>query len=122
MGSSLYDRLGGDQVLEKAVDIFYRRILRDMSISHFFLDVDMYQQRTKQRLFLSMVFGGPVQYTGRNLRLAHAPLIEKGMTERHFNAVVGHLKATLEELNVSEDLVREVMEIVSGTREDVLNL
>ncbi len=122
MGSSLYDRLGGDRVLDKAVDVFYRRILRDMSVSHFFLDVDMYQQRAKQRLFLSMVFGGPVQYSGRNLRRAHAPLIEKGMSERHFNAVAGHLKATLEELNVSESLVREVMEIVSGTREDVLNL
>ena len=39
----------------------------------------------------------------------------------HFDAVAGHLKDTLAELGVPEDVVGEVMDIAGGTRDDVLN-
>ena len=122
MGETLYDRLGGDAALDAAVDIFYRKVLSDDSISHFFDSVDMDAQRAKQKSFLGMVFGGPVQYSGKDLRTAHAPLVERGLNEGHFNAVAGHLQATLEELNVPADLIEEVMTLAAITHDDVLNL
>lgn len=121
MSDSLYDRLGGEGAVDAAVDIFYRKVLSDDSISDFFDDIDMDAQRAKQKSFLTMVFGGPNEYTGKDMREAHKHLVERGLNDDHFNAVAGHLQATLEELGVAADLVGEVMAIAGGARDDVLN-
>ncbi len=121
MSGSLYERLGGEVALTAAVDIFYRKVLADGSISHFFEDTDMDEQRAKQKSFLSMAFGGPNGYDGKDLRKAHAPLVEKGLNDSHFDAVAKHLDATLRELGVADDLIGEVISIAASTRDDVLN-
>ncbi|NIR29186.1 MAG: group 1 truncated hemoglobin [Gammaproteobacteria bacterium] len=117
----LYEALGGAPAVETAVDLFYRKVLQDPEISDFFSSIDMDAQRAKQKAFLSMVFGGPKQYTGRDLRFAHARLVEQGLDESHFEAVVVHLRATLAELGVPEALARQVMEIVASWKDEVLN-
>lgn len=81
----------------------------------------MDRQRTKQKAFLTMAFGGPNKYSGKGLRAVHKRHVEKGLNESHFNAVAGHLQATLEELGVPGDLIGEVMTIAASTRDDVLN-
>jgi hemoglobin len=118
---SLFDQLGGHPAVDAAVDIFYRRVLKDPRISRFFEDVDMDAQREKQKAFLSMVFGGPHEYKGKDLRKAHAKLVEQGLDDGHFDAVAEHLQATLEKLDVPKPLIEQVMAIAGGTRGDVLN-
>jgi hemoglobin len=66
-----------------------------------------------------MGFGGPSNYTGKDMREGHKHL---NLTEEHFQAVAGNLKATLEELNVPSDLIDQVMAIAASTHDDVLNL
>ena len=122
MSESVFDKIGGTGAVDAAVDIFYRKVLSDDSISHFFETTDMDAQRVKQKAFLTMAFGGPNNYTGQDMRNAHAPLVAKGLNEAHFGAVAGHLQATLEELNVPADLVGEVMAIAASTHDDVLGL
>lgn len=121
MSRSLYERIGGEPAVEAAVDLFYRKVLSDASISHFFGDTDMDAQRAKQKSFLTMVFGGPNEYTGKDLRTAHASLVENGLNDSHFDAVARHLQSTLTELGVAGDIVNEVMALAAGTREEVLN-
>lgn len=122
MSDSLFERIGGAGAVDAAVDIFYRKVLTDDSISHFFETVDMEAQHAKQKSFLTMAFGGPNNYTGEDMRKAHKPLVDKGLNEDHFNAVAGHLQSTLEELNVAQELIEEVMSIAGSTHDDVLNL
>ena len=121
MSDTLFDRLGGAEAVSAAVDLFYQKVLADARISHFFESTDMQAQKAKQRGFLTMVFGGPVSYQGKDLRRAHAPLVERGLNDEHFDAVAGHLQATLVELGVGEDLTAEVMAIAASTRDDVLS-
>ena len=120
--TSLFDRVGGHAAVEAAVDLFYGRVLADPLIKHFFEGVDMKRQRAKQKAFLAYAFGGPNNYTGLDMRKAHAPLVERGLNESHFNAVAGHLQATLKELGVADDLIGEVMSIAASTHDDVLGL
>ncbi|MDQ7091891.1 MAG: group 1 truncated hemoglobin [Methylococcales bacterium] len=120
MSDSLYQKLGGEAAVSAAVNIFYRKVLQDESISHFFDNTDMQQQMAKQKSFLTMAFGGPNSYTGEDMRKGHAHLVKKGLNDDHFNAVAGHLQSTLEELGVAADLVGEVMAIAESTRNDVL--
>ncbi|SFB96395.1 group I truncated hemoglobin [Pseudoalteromonas denitrificans] len=121
MSNSLFDSIGGKDAVNAAVDLFYRKVLMDESISHYFESVDMEAQRDKQKSFLTFAFGGPNNYTGQSLREAHAPLVSKGLNENHFTAVAGHLQSTLDELGVPEDLSSQVMGIAAGTINDVLN-
>ena len=85
--SSLYDRLGGAAAVDAAVDVFYRKVLADANLESFFDDVDMEGQRDKQKAFLTMAFGGPHHYSGKDLRDAHAGLVKNGLNDTHFDAV-----------------------------------
>lgn len=82
MSESLFERLGGQNAVNAAVDIFYRKMLTDERVSHFFDDVDMEQQILKQKGFLTMVFGGPNKYNGKNMREGHAHLLKRGLMIR----------------------------------------
>ncbi len=118
MSESIYERIGGKEAVSAAVDIFYGKVLADDRIKHYFEGVDMERQKGKQKVFLTMAFGGPVKYEGKDLREAHAHL--EGLNGGHFDAVAENLLATLQELNVPEELTGEVMTLVGGTRGDVL--
>jgi len=117
---SLYENIGGEAAVNAAVDIFYRKVLSDDRVSNFFDSVDMEAQAAKQKSFLTMAFGGPNNYSGKDMRDAHAHLVEKGMNETHFDAIMEHLGATLKELNVPDELIGEAAAIAESTRNDVL--
>lgn len=119
--ATLYDRLGGAPAVTAAAELFYRKVLGDDRIAHFFDDVDMDRQVAKQAAFLTMVFGGPNAYTGKDLRTAHASLVTRGLSDSHFDAVVEHLAATLRELGVGEAEIAEVGGIAQSVRPEVLN-
>jgi hemoglobin len=118
--SSLYEQLGGEAAVDAAVDNFYRRVLSDERISHFFDDVDMDRQIQKQKAFLTVAFGGPNSYTGKDMRQGHAHLVAMGLDDSHFDAVVEDLRATLAEMGVREDLISQVANIAESVRGDVL--
>ena len=120
MGNSLYYRLGGETAIEKAVDIFYKHVMADQRINHFFKGVDMKNLSRMQNAFLTTAFGGPNIYTGRALRAAHARLVQQGLNDSHFDAVLDDLTKTLKELNVSDNLIQEAVKIADSVRNDVL--
>ena len=120
MGDSLFDKIGGEAAVNAAVDIFYRKVLADDRISQFFDGVDMEKQAAKQKGFLTMAFGGPNNYTGKDMRDGHAHLVARGLNDSHFDAVVENLGETLKELGVADELIGEVAAIAETTRNDVL--
>ena len=116
--TSIYHRLGGQPAIDAAVELFYVKVLADKSVNHFFDDVNMNKQRNKQKAFLAAAFGGPVPYEGKDLRKAHAHL---DLKESDFNAIAGHLEATLKELKINNALIGEVMAVAASTKDAVLN-
>jgi len=116
--TSIYHRLGGQAAIDAAVELFYVKVLADKSVNHFFEDVNMNKQRKKQKAFLAAAFGGPVPYEGKDLRTAHASL---DLKESDFNAIAGHLQATLKELKIDDKLIAEVMAVAASTKDAVLN-
>lgn len=117
---TLYERIGGQPAMDLAVDIFYRKVLRDEHIRFFFEDVDMDRQRVKQKRFLTMVCGGPGWYGGKRLREAHRHLLAWGLNDGHFDRVIGHLGASLEECGVAAEDVAAVVAAAEGFRAEVL--
>lgn len=120
MSDGLFEKIGGEGAVDAAVDIFYRKVLSDDRINRFFEDVDMEAQAAKQKAFLTMAFGGPNNYTGKDMREGHAHLVKDGLNDSHFDAVVENLGATLKELGVADDLIGQVAAVAETTRNDVL--
>lgn len=119
--TTLYERLGGQDAVNTAVDIFYRKMLSDDRVNNFFDTTDMETQIAKQKGFLTMAFGGPNNYTGKNMRDGHKKLIEKGLNDSHVDIVIEHLGNTLKELGISDQDISEVAAIANSARDDVLN-
>ena len=121
MHTTLYDRLGGHAALDTAVQRFYRRMLKDPRVAPFFAGVDMESQIAKQRGFLTMVTGGPNNYTGLDMRAGHAHLVARGLNDSHVDVVIEHLGATLAELGASAEDIVEVAALANSVRDDVLS-
>lgn len=115
---SIYEKIGGEAAVNAAVDLFYKKVLVDDRISQFFDTVDMDSQHVKQKAFLTMVFGGPNNYTGKDMREAHKHM---SLTEEHFNAVAENLVGTLKELGVAEEDINAIVAIALSVKDDVLN-
>ena len=100
--TSIYEQIGGREAVAAAVDIFYARVTDDPMLGHYFAGTDMRRQKAHMRAFLATAVGGPTVYAGRDLATAHAGL---GVTHEAFNRVIGHLVATLVQLDVPSELI-----------------
>ena len=117
---SLYEQLGGAAAIDAAVELFYKKVLADDRIRHFFEGVDMAKQVRMQKGFLTYAFGGPVEYTGKGMAAAHRNLVAKGLNDSHFDAVVEDLGAVLKDLGVADHLIADAARIAESVRESVL--
>ena len=121
MIDDLYDLIGGRQTVWAATETFYRRVLADETLSHFFKSVDMAHLREGQSMFISMLLGGRVVYTGKDIAAAHAQSREQGLNDTHFDALLKHFRAALEEVGVKADKAEKVIKLLESKRGAVLN-
>lgn len=119
--TTLYEQLGGEPAVASAVEVFYRKMLSDDRVAQFFDSVDIDGQIAKQKGFLTMVLGGPNNYTGRDMRAGHRHLVARGLDDSHVDIVIQHLSATLAELGVGAAAIAEVAAIANSVRDDVLD-
>jgi two-component system chemotaxis sensor kinase CheA len=121
LGGTLFERMGGQMMLDTAIDIFYDKILEDERIKDFFEGIDTERLRNKQKAFLTFAFGGESKYTGKTLIEAHRSLVDRGLSDQHFKVMIEHFRGTLSELNVPEALIEEATSIVLLTRDEILS-
>ncbi|WP_103669211.1 group 1 truncated hemoglobin [Pseudanabaena sp. BC1403] len=122
--TTLFEKLGGAEAVDVAVDRFYERVLQDDRIKHFFADTDMVKQRKHQKAFLTYAFGGTDKYNGHHMRQAHKDLVSnQGLNSDHFDAVTEDLMITLKEMGVNDDLLAAVAAVAAAPqhKKDVLN-
>ena len=117
---TLYEQLGGAAAVDAAVELFYKKVLADDRIRHFFEGVDVRRLAGHQKAFLTTAFGGPARYRGQALRQGHAHLVARGLSDSHFNAVIELLGQTLAELGVPQELIVRAALVAESVRDDVL--
>jgi hemoglobin len=115
---SAYERLGEENGIRGAVDDFYRRVLDDPALTHYFEGVDVAGLRAHQAALLIQVTGGPARYDGRDMAAAHEGL---GITPEDFDRVAGHLVATLQDAGVDPETTSEVATAVTSYRDDIVD-
>jgi len=112
-----YLGLGGTQAFGALVEELDRRILQDERLRSYFDGVSLERLKHHQRSFLAMAFGGPPGYLGRTVEAAHSKL---DVTDEAFDRVMDHLIATLVDLGVSPQLIREVAWMLLPLRHDIV--
>jgi hemoglobin len=119
--ASLFERLGGDNAIERVVQVFYARVISDRWLAPIFGAVDMPTLQRHQRRFLAFAFGGENAYRGEGMRRAHERVVEEhGIGDVHFDKVLEHLEAALHACGVGPLLICEVIGIAESVRDDVL--
>lgn len=118
---TLYERIGGKSAVAKATHYLYVNLLRDESLSPFFEGINIDRQTHKMESFLTYIFGGDTNYQGNGLRQAHTKLVDQGLNDKHVDAMIDCVCATLSEMGISNNIIGEVAQKINGHRDDVLN-
>jgi hemoglobin len=118
MEQNLYEKVGGEEAIEKVVDYFYSElVLKDETVNHFFKETDMEKQRKHQSKFISFALGGPNQYSGQSMAKAHQGM---NLQPEHFNAIVKHLHDALAHFGVNERDIDTALTKVASLQDDIL--
>ena len=121
MTDELYDIIGGKRTVRAATESFYRRVFADKTLGPFFKSTNMAQLRARQRMFVSMLLGGRVVYTGKDIAAAHAPARKQGLHDGHFDRFLGHFREALKEVGVEADKAEKVVKLLESRRSAVLD-
>jgi hemoglobin len=109
---TLFDELGGENVLRTLIDRFVDRLFDDVMIGYLFRAADRARVKQKEFEHAAEHLGGPIAYTGRPLTAAHAPHRIRG---GQFMRRVQILKETLAEFGVpaavSEHWISHTLEL-----------
>ena len=120
INKTIFEQIGGDEAVKLLVIKLYSKILTDDLLTPFFENISVERLRTSQHAFIMMALGGPNRYTGTSLRHAHQKLVDRGMSDIHFNAVKLHMMTSMQELGVQKHLIDHTMNLVETLRNDVL--
>jgi hemoglobin len=121
MINDLYDLIGGNRKVSAATESFYDKVLADDSLRPFFKRTDMAHLRARLSMFVSMLLGGQVVYTGKDIHEAHARARDHGLTDTHFDVFLTHFREALEEVGVNAKEAEKVTRLLEGRRDAVLN-
>jgi hemoglobin len=120
MIENLYELIGGHRTIEAATERFYKKVLEDDDLRHFFRRTDMAHLRSRQVMFISMLFGGRV-YTGKDIGSAHALARSHGLNHAHFDMFIKHFRAALQEVGVKPEHTEMVLKLLESKRSAILD-
>ncbi len=117
---TLYERLGGYDAICAVANDLLPRLQADSRLARFWQHRgEDGIKREKQLLidFLCASAGGPMYYTGRDMKTSH-----KGMkiSEADWSAFLGHVNATLDAFKVPQAEHSEVVAFVQSTKRDIV--
>ena len=117
---SLYERLGGYDVIAAITDDFLGRVMADERIGYYWAGDSLDTKRRDRQLivdFLSHASGGPTFYTGRNMKTSHQGL---GITTEEYDVLMVHCVASLEACGLQEAEKTDVCGFMNSLREEIV--
>jgi hemoglobin len=117
---SLYERLGGYDAVSAVANDLLPRLHGDPQLGRFWAHRgDDGVARELQLLvdFLCSSAGGPVYYTGRDMKTSHVGM---KISESDWTAFLGHLHATLDGFQVPKAEHDDVVAFIQTTKSDIV--
>jgi hemoglobin len=117
---SLYHRLGGYDAIAEMADDLLPRLMNDARLARFWANRGADGLRREKQLlvnFLCASAGGPMYYTGRDMKTAHQGM---GIGPLDWDSFVDHLVVTLEHCDVGPRERDEVLSFIDSTRDEIV--
>jgi len=118
---TLYTRLGAYDGIAGFVDNLLPRLQADDQLGRFWQNRGNDGiAREKQLLtdYLCVNAGGPMIYTGRDMKLTHVGM---GITQSDWDIFIGHAVATMEALQIPKQECDDIANFVLSLKEDVID-
>jgi len=117
---SLYARLGGYDAIAAVADDLLPRLQGDEALGRFWAHRGNDGLRREKQLlidFLCANAGGPLLYTGRDMKISHAGM---RISASDWTAFLGHVGAALDNFELPERERDEVIAFIESTREEIV--
>jgi hemoglobin len=117
---SLYQRLGGYDAIMAATQDLLDRLFADPQLGIYWKGKGEDGKKRDVQLianYMVSAAGGPMYYTGRDMKLAHRGL---GITGGEWEVFMQHARATLRKFEVPQREADEVLSFFSSLKGDVL--
>jgi hemoglobin len=121
MSDDLYDLVGGKHTIWAVTETFYKKVLAHEDLHHFFEGTDIANLRARQSMFISMLVGGQIVFTGKEIGAAHARAREQGLNDANFDTFLKLFRAALDEVGVTPERAEKVMVLLENQRAKVLD-
>jgi hemoglobin len=118
---SLYQRLGGYDVIATIVEEVLTRMRQDPKFARFATRSADSRDRARQLLVDQMcaLAGGPCVYIGRDMKTAHTGL---NITEDEWEASLGHTRDALERQQIGKREQRDFLELFERYKADIVEV
>ena len=117
---TLYQRLGGYDVIAAFTDSWLGRVLGAPLLSPYFRGMSNDTKGRARQLivdFIAASTGGPTIYTGRDMKTLHDGL---GISWEEYDALLQHAAATLDAIRVGAPAKDEVLRWMAGLEGDMV--
>ncbi len=117
---TLYERLGGYDAISAVCNNLVDRLQGDPQLGRFWQNRGTDGMKRERQLLVDFICagaGGPMYYTGRDMKLSH-----KGMriSESDWAVFLKHADATLKAFNLPQAEYDEVVAFVQSTKADIV--
>ena len=119
-GRSLYERLGGYDGITAFVNDLLPRLQADALVGRFWKNRgDDGIAREKQLLidYLCFSAGGPMYYTGRDMKLSHQGM---KISENDWSVFLQHVGATMDAVKLAEQERGDINAFVASVKDDIV--
>lgn len=117
---SLYERLGGYDVMVVAVDEILPRLMQDDQLGRFWSHRGSDGIARERQLlidYLCNAAGGPMYYTGRDMKLTHVGM---RISDSDWSLFMGHVAAALDHLSVADPERGDVLGFIESLKGDMV--
>jgi len=101
---TLFDRLGGFDVLRKVHKLFYDKLFVHQWLKQYFVEHPQEIFENQQTNFMAGLMGGPKVYAGKTPKMAHQNIM---ITDELFELRNGILSESIKEVGIADDLREE---------------
>jgi len=116
-GATLYQRLGGRDVIDAFVATFVANVGKDPRIQLRFLFTDLDSLRGHLSAQICEVSGGPCKYTGKPMKSGHAAM---HVRDAEFDAMAEDLAAALKTHGIGPAEQKELLAAIGSLRPDIV--
>ncbi len=123
VAATLSEQLGGDEAIRNAVEILTDKLMADPRINHFMFGVSRADQGEKHKSFLTVALREEGEEGGElpDLHQAFAQFFDKGFKDQHFDVIFSHLRDSLQQMDIADELSDAVIEASNTLRKSLFS-